>query len=91
MNILKSIFVKADKVREDVENSIANVLEKFSKSKTLDSAEETLIKAAIAAGLSSASSGSVALSPEQLDSIATSIVKGLNKLDIVVANQLKKQ
>lgn len=90
MNIFKSIFVKADKIREDVENVIADFIEKLSKSKTLDNAEEMLIKEAIATGLSSATSGSVNLKPDQLDSIASAIVNGLNKLDIVVAKQLKK-
>lgn len=90
MNIFKSLLIKADKIREDVENAIAILLEKLSKSKTLDKMEEGLIKVAISTGLSSATSGSVTLTSEQLDTIAEAIVNGLNKLDLVLADQLKK-
>lgn len=90
MNIFKSLLIKADKIREDVENAIANLLEKLSRSKALDIGEEVLIKAAISTGLASATSGSVTLTSEQLESIAIGIVNGLNKLDLVIANQLKK-
>lgn len=90
MNIFKALLIKADKIKEDVENAIAKLLEKLSKSESLDKVEETLIKAAIATGLSSATSGSVTLTSDQLESVATAIVGGLNKLDLVIANQLRK-
>lgn len=90
MNFFKRLLINADKIREDVENAIANLLEKLSRSKALDKAEESLVKIAVSTGLSSATSGSVTLTSEQLESIAQAIVDGLNKLDLVIAGQLKK-
>ena len=90
MTSLKSLLIKTDKIREDVKNAIAKFLKKVSKSKTIDEAEETLIKEAIAAGVSSAFNGSVKLTADQLEPIASAIVSGLNELDLIIANQLEK-
>lgn len=89
MSKLKSYFIKANKIKNDIEDAIADFLNLF-QNKKVDNAEITLIKLALSKGLQSATSGSISLTDEQMTTIASGIVKGLNKLNDYTQKQLRK-
>lgn len=96
MIILKKIlklFKRADDLREMIEDRIADALEKASNSEILDKGQEILLKAAIEA-IEAYASGKTG---QQIDvpanaknSIIAGIISGHNKLQKVIAKQLRK-
>ena len=87
---LKDLFIKARKIRNAIEDKIADLLKLFQNEK-VDKAEIRLIQIAIDKGLQIATSNTIVLTNEQTEAIASEIVKGLNKLNDLTQKQLKKK
>mgnify|MGYP003293884092 CR=1 FL=1 len=96
MIILKKIlklFKRADDLREMIEDRIADALEKASNSEILDKGEEILLKAAIEAieAYASGKTGQkIDVPANAKNSIIAGIISGHNKLQKVIAKQLRK-
>ena len=86
----KDLFVKARKIRNAIEDKIADLLNLFQNEK-VDKAEIRLIQVAIDKGLQIATSNTIVLTNEQTEVIASEIVKGLNKLNDITQKQLRKK
>ena len=86
----KDLFVKARKIRNAIEDKIADLLKLFQNEK-VDKAEIRLIQIAIDKGLQIATSNTIVLTNEQTEAIASEIVKGLNKLNDITQKQLRKK
>ena len=87
---IKDLFVKARKIRNAIEDKIADLLKLFQNEK-VDKAEIRLIQIAIDKGLQVATSNTIVLTNEQTEAIASEIVKGLNKLNDLTQKQLRKK
>ena len=87
---LKDLFIKARKIRNAIEDKIADLLKLFQNEK-VDKAEIRLIQIAIDKGLQVATSNTIVLTNEQTEAIASEIVKGLNKLNDLTQKQLRKK
>ena len=86
----KDLFVKARKIRNAIEDKIADLLKLFQNEK-VDKAEIRLIQVAIDKGLQIATSNTIVLTNEQTEAIASEIVRGLNKLNDLTQKQLRKK
>ena len=86
----KDLFIKARKIRNAIEDKIADLLKLFQNEK-VDKAEIRLIQVAIDKGLQIATSNTIVLTNEQTEAIASEIVKGLNKLNDSTQKQLRKK
>lgn len=86
----KDLFVKARKIRNAIEDKIADLLKLFQNEK-IDKAEIRLIQIAIDKGLQIATSNTIVLTNEQTEAIASEIVRGLNKLNDLTQKQLRKK
>ena len=86
----KDLFVKARKIRNAIEDKIADLLKLFQNEK-VDKAEIRLIQVAIDKGLQIATSNTIVLTNEQTEAIASEIVRGLNKLNDITQKQLRKK
>ena len=86
----KDLFVKARKIRNAIEDKIADLLKLFQNEK-VDKAEIRLIQVAIDKGLQVATSNTIVLTNEQTEAIASEIVRGLNKLNDLTQKQLRKK
>ena len=86
----KDLFVKARKIRNAIEDKIADLLKLFQNEK-VDKAEIRLIQIAIDKGLQVATSNTIVLTNEQTEAIASEIVRGLNKLNDLTQKQLRKK
>ena len=86
----KDLFVKVRKIRNAIEDKIADLLKLFQNEK-VDKAEIRLIQVAIDKGLQVATSNTIVLTNEQTEAIASEIVKGLNKLNDLTQKQLRKK
>ena len=86
----KDLFVKARKIRNAIEDKIADLLKLFQNEK-VDKAEIRLIQIAIDKGLQVATSNTIVLTNEQTEAIASEIVRGLNKLNDITQKQLRKK
>ena len=86
----KDLFIKARKIRNAIEDKIADLLKLFQNEK-VDKAEIRLIQVAIDKGLQIATSNTIVLTNEQTEAIASEIVKGLNKLNDLTQKQLRKK
>ena len=86
----KDLFIKAKKIRNAIEDKIADLLKLFQNEK-VDKAEIRLIQIAIDKGLQVATSNTIVLRNEQTEAIASEIVKGLNKLNDITQKQLRKK
>ena len=86
----KDLFIKARKIRNAIEDKIADLLKLFQNEK-VDKAEIRLIQVAIDKGLQVATSNTIVLTNEQTEAIASEIVKGLNKLNDLTQKQLRKK
>ena len=86
----KDLFIKARKIRNAIEDKIADLLKLFQNEK-VDKAEIRLIQIAIDKGLQVATSNTIVLTNEQTEAIASEIVKGLNKLNDLTQKQLRKK
>lgn len=86
----KDLFIKARKIRNAIEDKIADLLKLFQNEK-VDKAEIRLIQIAIDKGLQIATSNTIVLTNEQTEAIASEIVKGLNKLNDLTQKQLRKK
>lgn len=86
----KDLFIKARKIRNAIEDKIADLLKLFQNEK-VDKAEIRLIQIAIDKGLQIATSNTIVLTNEQTEAIASEIVKGLNKLNDITQKQLRKK
>ena len=86
----KDLFIKARKIRNAIEDKIADLLKLFQNEK-VDKAEIRLIQIAIDKGLQVATSNTIVLTNEQTEAIASEIVRGLNKLNDLTQNQLRKK
>ena len=87
---IKDLFVKARKIRNAIEDKIADLLKLFQNEK-VDKAEIRLIQIAIDKGLQVATSNTIVLTNEQTEAIASEIVRGLNKLNDITQKQLRKK
>ena len=87
---LKDLFIKARKIRNAIEDKIADLLKLFQNEK-VDKAEIRLIQIAIDKGLQVATSNTIVLTNEQTEAIASEIVRGLNKLNDLTQKQLRKK
>ena len=87
---IKDLFVKARKIRNAIEDKIADLLKLFQNEK-VDKAEIRLIQIAIDKGLQIATSNTIVLTNEQTEAIASEIVRGLNKLNDLTQKQLRKK
>ena len=86
----KDLFIKARKIRNAIEDKIADLLKLFQNEK-VDKAEIRLIQIAIDNGLQIATSNTIVLTNEQTEAIASEIVSGLNKLNDLTQKQLRKK
>ena len=86
---IKDLFIKARKIRNAIEDKIADLLKLFQNEK-VDKAEIRLIQVAIDKGLQVATSNTIVLTNEQTEAIASEIVRGLNKLNDLTQKQLRK-
>ena len=86
---IKDLFIKARKIRNAIEDKIADLLKLFQNEK-VDKAEIRLIQIAIDKGLQVATSNTIVLTNEQTEAIASEIVRGLNKLNDLTQKQLRK-
>ena len=86
----KDLFIKARKIRNAIEDKIADLLKLFQNEK-VDKAEIRLIQIAIDKGLQIATSNTIVLTNEQTEAIASEIVKGLNKMNDITQKQLRKK
>ena len=86
----KDLFIKAIKIRNAIEDKIADLLKLFQNEK-VDKAEIRLIQIAIDKGLQIATSNTIVLTNEQTEAIASEIVRGLNKLNDLTQKQLRKK
>lgn len=86
----KDLFIKARKIRNAIEDKIADLLKLFQNQK-VDKAEIRLIQIAIDKGLQVATSNTIVLTNEQTEAIASEIVRGLNKLNDLTQKQLRKK
>ena len=86
----KDLFIKARKIRNAIEDKIADLLKLFQNEK-VDKAEIRLIQVAIDKGLQIATSNTIVLTNEQTEAIASEIVKGLNKLNDLTQKQLRQK
>ena len=86
----KDLFIKARKIRNAIEDKIADLLKLFQNEK-VDKAEIRLIQVAIDKGLQIATSNTIVLTNEQTEAIASEIVRGLNKLNDLTQKQLRKK
>ena len=86
----KDLFIKARKIRNAIEDKIADLLKLFQNEK-VDKAEIRLIQVAIDKGLQVATSNTIVLTNEQTEAIASEIVRGLNKLNDLTQKQLRKK
>ena len=86
----KDLFIKARKIRNAIEDKIADLLKLFQNEK-VDKAEIRLIQIAIDKGLQIATSNTIVLTNEQTEAIASEIVRGLNKLNDITQKQLRKK
>lgn len=86
----KDLFIKARKIRNAIEDKIADLLKLFQNEK-VDKAEIRLIQIAIDKGLQVATSNTIVLTNEQTEAIASEIVRGLNKLNDLTQKQLRKK
>ncbi len=86
----KDLFIKARKIRNAIEDKIADLLKLFQNEK-VDKAEIRLIQIAIDKGLQVATSNTIVLTNEQTEAIASEIVRGLNKLNDITQKQLRKK
>ena len=86
----KDLFIKARKIRNAIEDKIADLLKLFQNEK-VDKAEIRLIQVAIDKGLQIATSNTIVLTNEQTEAIASEIVRGLNKLNDITQKQLRKK
>ena len=87
---IKDLFIKARKIRNAIEDKIADLLKLFQNEK-VDKAEIRLIQIAIDKGLQVATSNTIVLTNEQTEAIASEIVRGLNKLNDLTQKQLRKK
>ena len=87
---IKDLFIKARKIRNAIEDKIADLLKLFQNEK-VDKAEIRLIQIAIDKGLQVATSNTIVLTNEQTEAIASEIVRGLNKLNDITQKQLRKK
>ena len=87
---IKDLFIKARKIRNAIEDKIADLLKLFQNEK-VDKAEIRLIQIAIDKGLQIATSNTIVLTNEQTEAIASEIVRGLNKLNDITQKQLRKK
>ena len=87
---IKDLFIKARKIRNAIEDKIADLLNLF-KNEKVDKAEIRLIQIAIDKGLQVATSNTIVLTNEQTEAIASEIVRGLNKLNDLTQKQLRKK
>lgn len=87
---IKDLFIKARKIRNAIEDKIADLLKLFQNEK-VDKAEIRLIQVAIDKGLQIATSNTIVLTNEQTEAIASEIVRGLNKLNDLTQKQLRKK
>ena len=87
---IKDLFIKARKIRNAIEDKIADLLKLFQNEK-VDKAEIRLIQVAIDKGLQIATSNTIVLTNEQTEAIASEIIKGLNKLNDITQKQLRKK
>lgn len=90
---IKNLFKRADDLREKIENHIADVLEKASKSQIIDKGEELVLNAAIEAieaYITEQTGTSVDVPDDTKTQITTAIINGHNKLQVKIANQLRK-
>ena len=87
---IKDLFIKARKIRNAIEDKIADLLKLFQNEK-VDKAEIRLIQVAIDKGLQIATSNTIVLTNEQTEAIASEIVSGLNKLNDLTQKQLRKK
>ena len=85
----KDLFIKARKIRNAIEDKIADLLKLFQNEK-VDKAEIRLIQVAIDKGLQITTSNTIVLTNEQTEAIASEIVRGLNKLNDLTQKQLRK-
>ena len=86
----KDLFIKARKIRNAIEDKIADLLKLFQNEK-VDKAEIRLIQIAIDKGLQVATSNTIVLTNEQTEAISSEIVSGLNKLNDLTQKQLRKK
>ena len=86
----KDLFIKARKIRNAIEDKIADLLKLFQNEK-VDKAEIRLIQVAIDKVLQIATSNTIVLTNEQTEAIASEIVRGLNKLNDLTQKQLRKK
>ena len=87
---IKDLFIKARKIRNAIEDKLADLLKLFQNEK-VDKAEIRLIQVAIDKGLQIATSNTIVLTNEQTEAIASEIVRGLNKLNDITQKQLRKK
>ena len=87
---IKDLFIKARKIRNAIEDKIADLLKLFQNEK-VDKAEIRLIQVAIDKGLQVATSNTIVLTNEQTEAIASEIVRGLNKLNDLTQKQLRNK
>ena len=86
----KDLFIKARKIRNAIEDKIADLLKLFQNEK-VDKADIRLIQIDIDKGLQVATSNTIVLTNEQTEAIASEIVRGLNKLNDITQKQLRKK
>lgn len=87
-DFFKKLFKKVDNFREDLENHLADFLEKLDDSEDLDTAEEKLITEGI--HYACKYFGVDVLKDDTVKTIAEEVVKCLGKINNKVQDQLRK-
>lgn len=87
-DFFKKLFKKVDNFREDLENHLADFLEKLDNSEDLDKAEEELITEGI--HYACKYFGVDVLKEDTVKTIAEEVVKCLGKINNKVQDQLRK-
>ena len=87
----KNKLKKADDVRENIEDKIADIFDKVQGSETVDEVEKKLIAQGVRVGITYFT-GTCPLTDEQLLKIADPIVEsGINKINPKLSTQLRKR
>lgn len=90
---IANLFKRTNDLREKIENYIADVLEKASKSQIIDKGEELILNAAIEAieaYITEQTGTNIDIPDSTKKQITTAIINGHNKLQVKIANQLRK-
>lgn len=88
INFFKGLFKKVDNFREDLENHLADFLDKLDESTELDEAETKLIEEGI--HYACRYFGVDILKEDTVQTIAEEVVKCLGKINNSVQDQLRK-